>query len=174
MLDCILVLLQKYQILAAGIVGFTGVIITILMNSKISRDQHLRDVKHKANSLRTALFTELSLLADSYRLRIEQLNDMDGRSALINEYNSNRVYSEMLPQLGLLSKLEIEKVMTAHQLNNELPFRLGLYTGDLELSQQQKYVRVTEDKAKVVAQVHSEFLKVIDAALNELENNLEQ
>jgi len=172
MLDCIAIFLEKYQIIFTGIIGFLGVIITISMNSKISRDQDYRNIDHKKNSLRIALYTELSLLLSSYKLRIEQLNNINGRSALIRDYDSNQIYLKMLPEIGLLSKSEIETVMTAYQLNNELLFRLGVCTGSLELSKNQGYVKVTMEYVQVVVDIHSEFLKAIEAALEELNYNI--
>jgi len=172
MLECIIDLFEKYQTFVAGVIGFAGVIITIQMNAKLSREQHQREIEHDANTVRISLSIELALLCDSYKLRIAQLNDMQGRSALINEYIANQVYLQMLPKIGLLTKSEIEKVMTAHQLNNELPFRLGLYTDDLELLEKQGHIKVTADQAQVVVQLHEKFLKIIESALSALKENI--
>lgn len=172
MLDCILYLFDKYQTFVAGIIGFAGVIITILMNAKLARDQHKRELRHEADAVRSALITELKLLCNSYELRIEQLGDMRGRSALINEYVANQAYLQLLQKIGLLTREEIERTMTAHQLNNELPFRLALVTGDTEYAGQQGYVKVKEDQAELVSNIHSEFLKVIKSAVETLENNI--
>jgi hypothetical protein len=171
MLDCIIDIFERYQTFIAGVLGFTGVIITILMNAKFARDQHQKELQHETSTIRNALVTELTLLCDSYKLRIKQFNDTKGRAALINDYVANQVYLQLLPRIGLLTKTEIEKVMTAQQLNNELPFRLSLLTKDLNLPENKGYIKVTAEQAPVVSQLHESFLSLIDGALKELVKN---
>ena len=62
MLDNLLQFFKCYQTFIVGVLGFSGVIFTIFMNSKMSRDQHSRQIKHEQETVRTVEEVEVAVL----------------------------------------------------------------------------------------------------------------
>ena len=119
MLNCLLEVFETYQTFIVGLIGFIGVMYTISTNSKLSRNQHDREIRHQKLTTRTALIQELNLLNNSYNDRIDMFTkgDHDG-SALVPVYVANDVYLQLIPKIGLLTPKEKKLVMTAYQLAN--------------------------------------------------------
>ena len=69
----ILELIETYQTLIVGILGFLGVIATLIFNSKLSRDLRKDELKHERNSIRQALITELESLKGSFKDKSESV-----------------------------------------------------------------------------------------------------
>ena len=68
-------LIKEYQTLVVGALGFTGVILTLIMNARLNREQHTRQIEHERTGLKAALSTELSIISDTFRDRIEMIGD---------------------------------------------------------------------------------------------------
>ncbi len=112
-------LLRQFQTLVVGIVGFRGVIITLLVNARLSRLQHVRQVEHERTVVRTAPKAELQAVAQSYRGRIERLEDTHSHQrggALLSLDSMTDVYESMIGHLGLLSESQVQAVLNAYLL----------------------------------------------------------
>lgn len=70
MTEWILCMIQSYQTIFVGLLGFAGVIITMLANAAMHRNQLNRKLLHEANSLRTAIKSELDANINAYKLRV--------------------------------------------------------------------------------------------------------
>ncbi len=53
--------LNNYQTLIVGVVGFAGVILTLLYNAKTARAQRDEEREHERRALRAALIAELQI-----------------------------------------------------------------------------------------------------------------
>jgi hypothetical protein len=67
MLNCIADFVRTYQTLIAGIVGFSGVIITLLVNAHLVRAHETRKEKRETDALRKALMEELNVQRDALK-----------------------------------------------------------------------------------------------------------
>jgi len=172
MFDCIVDIFERFQTFFVGLLGFAGVIYTIIMNARLTRQQRERELIHERTALRAALIAELKGLRQTYEDRSNQLRKGEsGQSALIPEYVSNQVYSQLLNRIGLLTAEEIESVMDAYILTAELPVRLKLLAKDT--AEHPGYIQVSEKYAEVAAKMHDTFLPKIDKALASLQREHE-
>ena len=166
---------QSYQILITGLIGFTGVIITMLANAKLQRNQYERKIMHETSSLRAAIRSELNANKQMLELRIEQLNEPTEYSdALIPRKIYDDIYKELISKLGLLTDKEIEKVIHAYALIAELPYDLTILVGTYNVGGiNNDYIRISRDKhGDIVIKMHEKNLPIINNAINEIEKYL--
>ncbi|KPZ65998.1 hypothetical protein AN394_04184 [Pseudoalteromonas sp. P1-26] len=159
-------LLQKYQILIAGCLGFSGVVVTILANGFFSRQQHKRELKSKTDSVRVAILSELEINLSSFEARIEQLSKPINSDAHIPKTLFTDVYDTLLDQVGLLNDNQVSTVIKAYLLIKELPYFFQLYADDSK----EGFVIVKTDKRKVIAEMHQIRLEPIKMAISSLKN----
>lgn len=167
-------MLQTYQTIIVGLIGFTGVIITMIANAKIQRNQIDRKIEHEKNSLRVALKSELVINKQIYELRIEQLiNVSQGRNSLIPNKIFDGVYQKLLSQIGLLTEEEVKKVIQAQLLMAELPYKLRILVGTGNVQGvDNEFIRLNEEQAAYAAKMHKEFLVVIIQAIESIDEHL--
>jgi hypothetical protein len=109
--------LNSYQTLLVGGIGFAGVIVTLLVNAKISRDQRRHEIEHERATLRAALVAELKVNGDSLRgnlASLEKLPTNGQKGAFVPTDPMDDAFRSFVPRLGLLTELEVHKVMTAY------------------------------------------------------------
>jgi hypothetical protein len=89
----------KYQTFFVGVLGFTGVIITMVVNAKTQRDLQSRQRQHDAQSVRTALRAELKANAEMYEARIKDFSASGGiHHAIVPSKVVNTIYQTVLPK----------------------------------------------------------------------------
>lgn len=176
MFNCLVDIFERFQTFLVGLLGFAGVIYTIRMNARLSRQQHEHELIHERTALRTALIAELGGLRKTYEDRSRTLREEDsGQSALIPEYVSNQVYSQLLGRIGLLTADEIESVMDAYLLATELPVRLRLLAkATADPSEHSGYIHIGKEYAEFAAQMHDSFIPKINMALETIQRKLDQ
>jgi len=164
---------EKYQTFIVGILGFGGVIFTIYMNARLSRVQHERQVAHDREALRTAISSELGLIRKILSGRCEQVDGNDEvSSAFYPEHISTEVYDHIMGNIGLLSQREIEAVIEAYALVNDLPIRLQLLSTDHDSSfDRPGYIYIDAKHAKTAIGIHKSFLPKIEQAIQTLINS---
>lgn len=174
MFDYLVGVFERFQTFFVGLLGFVGVIYAIIMNARLTRQQHERELIQERSALRAALIAELKGLRQTYEDRSNTLREGEnGQSALIPEYVSNQVYSQLINRIGLLTAEEIEAVMDAYLLATELPVRLRLVAKDTaESAEHPGYIQVGYEFAEVAAKMHDSFLPKINTALAALQGEL--
>lgn len=175
MTDAILCVLRSYQSLIVGLLGFTGVIITMLANARMQRSQHERVCLHEANSVRVAAKTELEANKKAYELRIEQLNEQpkDHTEALVPSRVLDNIYKEMLSKFGLLSEEELKNIINAYALITELPYKLRILVGTDNIGgYNNEFIRVGDGKHIIASKMHENILPAINEAISSIENHL--
>ena len=167
-------MIQSYQTLIVGLLGFSSVVITMLANAKLQRNQHDREILHEANSLRTALVSELNANINAYKLRIEQFNEPNRHSAaLVPNYPKDSIYKELLNKIGLLSEKEIEKIINAYALLSELTYRIRILVGkDNVTGFNNESIRIGADNLEVVSKIHISILPELIKATDEIDTQL--
>ena len=163
----------KYQTFLVGVLGFTGVIITMVVNARTQRGLQSRQRQHDAQSVRTALRAELKANVEMYEIRIKDFSGCDGtQDAIVPSKIVNTVYLTLMANIGLLSVGEVESVTRAYLLLEELPYRLRILVGTNNVGGlNQELIRIDAGRQQVAAGVHEAILPSIRDALSTLENN---
>jgi hypothetical protein len=162
--------LGSYQTLVVGLIGFGGVIVTLLANAKLARAQRNEEREHERRALRAALIAELRInrtsLATSAAAK-EATPPEEKASFFIPTDPVDEAYRSFLPRMGLLTKEEVRTVMEAYLslrsyeralllLGEPAPERLG-------------YVKVPPNNVQLVAKMERNLLDPIDRAIEVME-----
>lgn len=176
MIECLIYFIKTYQTIFVGLLGFSGVIITMLANAKIQRIQYERSLGHEARSLRVALKSELIASRDAYKNRIDQFKeDGEFKTALIPNKSIDKIFNELLTKIGVLTEPEVEKVLRAYALMSELPYRVRILVGtDNVGGYNDEFIRVNEEYQKAVQGIHEAVLPVIIEAISSIEYELQK
>ena len=167
---------ETYQTFFTGLLGFTGVIITMIVNARTQRKLQEYRIEHEKMSLRTALKSELVANKNSYELRINQLNEPDHENdhVLIPNKTIDGIYRTLLDKIGLLTEDEVEKILNAYLLMAELPYNIRILAGTDNIGgYQNEFIRIREKNIQqVVEKMHSSYLPKINDAINSIEKQL--
>jgi|GEM_PF-3518150 len=162
-------LFRQFQTLIVGVVGFTGVIITLAVNARLARKQHERQIQHDSRVLRIALRAELSAIAETYRDRIKSLSgppgEWEGASLTLDPMTD--FYKRMIDRVGLLSSTEIRLVRQAYALAQQLPEHLTMFPG-AKRDALPGTVWLPARHYVVLKTLHQNYLHDVDAAVGEL------
>jgi hypothetical protein len=106
-----LVILEQFQTILVGVVGFVGVIWTLRANSRNAAEEHRRQVESRRTALRRILAAELRNYAGALKKNLEGQRPNDGQLSI---GRIHRLFSERLADdLGLLELDEIDVVVNA-------------------------------------------------------------
>jgi hypothetical protein len=173
-------LIETYQTLIVGFVGFGGVILTMLGNAYLQRQQEERRERREASALRTALIEELKQQREALRYTAESLaaaqaSTQDGtQGSLIPLERFDAVFRRSLERLGLLERRELSAVFEAYLPLPRLTWRLRM------LEQIDKpgpfatapdHVSLSRSYYKTASEMHAQMVPAIDAAIAELERS---
>jgi len=107
----VLTIVDQFQTMIVGVVGFVGVIWTLHASSRSARVEHKRHVASRRIALRRILAAELRNHARALRKNAEAERPNDG---LLSVGRIHRLFSEqMSADLGLLEPDEIDIVVNA-------------------------------------------------------------
>jgi hypothetical protein len=67
--------IQEFQTLTVGIIGFAGVISTLLINARQAREQRREERRHERQTLRVALIEELKINREMLAYNIDKVKD---------------------------------------------------------------------------------------------------
>lgn len=167
---------EKYQTFFAGLLGFTGVIITMIVNAKHQIAMQDRKLRHDAQTLRVALRAELDANKKAFETRIEQLDEPSGyNQALMPNHPIDQIYSSRLSELGLLSNEETENVVNAYLLISDLFLRIRILVGtDNVIGINNEIIRVSKELQSIVSKMHKSFLPDIERAISLIDQNIKQ
>lgn len=167
-------MLQAYQTLIVGLLGFTGVIVTMLWNANLQRKQYERKILHEANSLRVALKSELNAIRLSFEERIKQFEEpVEFEDALIQNGSNDKIYNKLLNNIGLLTEQEIEKVTEAYALVAEIPYRIRIIVGTERIGGfNDEFIRIQKDHHETVTKMHKMAIPIISQAVDVIDGHL--
>lgn len=174
MITSILCIFETFQTFITGLLSFTGVIITMVVNAENQRELQIRQIKHDVRSLRVALKSELLANKKSYEGRIQQFNEpSDYADALIPNNTVDGVYQTLLNKIGLLSEEEVENVHNAYLLMGDLPYRLRILAGTDNIGgHNDEFIRLKRDQLTIAADMHKNFLPNIVEAIDSINHQL--
>ena len=98
-----------------GIVGFTGVILTLRRNAQNAANVRLATLAHDIATTRLMLCSELTVMERSLKAWREVLESSPG--AIPRSFGADglcRAYRAALPKLGLLTETEIQQAVLAY------------------------------------------------------------
>jgi len=126
-MECIYIFLFKYQTLVSGVVGFLGIILTLLFNGKMQREQRTEIRMREKESIIAAVYAELSINKDviqSLVASFQEKKDMPGYFHMVPKRLLNDVYMNNLNKLGLLSTKQSSSIINVYilleRLNDDL------------------------------------------------------
>lgn len=174
MISSFLCIFETYQTFFAGLLGFVGVIITMIVNATLQRNHQTRQIKHDANALRVALKSELIENKNAYENRIRQFDEPNEFShALVPLNTIDGVFKSLQPKIGLLTEKELEYIFKAYLLVSDLPFRTIIYAGvDAVGELNNDFIKLDKEQQAVVSGIHKSFLPDIDNAIKAIEKNI--
>jgi hypothetical protein len=164
---------QQFQTSLVGVLGFTGVILTMLVNAKTQRNLQAAQRDHATRALRIALQVELKANVQMYEDRIGEFAKADGaHHALVPSKVTNNIYQSSLADIGLLSTKEVEAVVRAYLLVEEMPYRLRLLTGtDNVGGYKDEFIRLDASRQQAAQKIHEALLPSLREAVTVLERN---
>lgn len=171
MIDQLFCYIKAYPTIFVGLLGFSGVITTMIFNAKMQRNLHDRALRHQTNSLRVAIKSELNSNKQSYEYRIEQFNEPSKFSdALFPSKIENEIYKQLISNIGLLTDEEVEKIINAYALISEIPYRVRILVGTDSIGgHNDEFIRLKGDQKKVVSKIHENILPDIVEAIDTIE-----
>ena len=174
MISSILCIFETYQTFFTGLLGFTGVIVTMVVNANHQTKLQSRQMEHEVRSLRVALKSELVANKKSYEDRIQQLNEpREFSHALVPNNTVDHIYKTLLDKIGLLSEDEVENLLKAYLLIAELPYRIRILVGtDSVGGFNDEFIRLNKDQQPIVLDMHKSFLPDIVKAIDSIEQHL--
>lgn len=173
MVEAIQSFVQANQVLSTGVLGFAGVILTLLTNARLQRKQHQRQVAHDANVLRAAIKAELTVNKLAYEGRLEQFADVNETNhVLIPNKVVDNVYQKLLDKIGLLTEAETQKIVEAYLSLSDLPYRIRILAGTDSLGGMgDEYVRLDQTRIETAKKMHEAYLPRIIEAIKAIDNH---
>ena len=164
--------IKDFQTLIAGILVLIGVVVTLWQNASVARKQCENQRNHQQNNLREALLAELKInhdaLVDNWQQsKIGSRRDQD-EEILIPTDIMNDNYLAHLNQIGILSRIEVNKVMYAYLALRASSTKLSLIGTPVDESRQ--YVRV---RLALVTEMWKNLIEPLNQAIKSLEEHLE-
>ena len=123
-------------------------------------------------AIRTAICSELEMIRRTFADQCKKDEETDGiESAFFPENISTNIYSQFINKIGLLSAHEIESVIEAYALVNDLPKRLKLLSSGHDASfDRPGYIFIDSRHAETAIGIHKSFLPKIEEALQILKD----
>ena len=124
-------LLEKFQTGIVGLIGFAGVIVTLVVNARLSR-RNLRETHdHDRDTLARGLLAELRSSRRSLDRNLQQLRCLDPvihPGLNMPAHNATPVFDSSIARLGLLPNECIDPVLNAYLCLKEFDRSMVLFT----------------------------------------------
>ena len=161
--------LERFQTGIVGLIGFTGVILTLFVNAWIAR-RHGRDArKHERETLGRALLAELSSHRQSIKRNIEAVTERAGNGTgalLVPAITNTPVFDASVARIGLLPGEQLGPVLEACLTLKEIDRSISLISAP-DVSGHYRIIK-GEYAPKAQPMLES-LLPVLDAAIAALE-----
>lgn len=168
MLDCIILLFERYQTFIVGLMGFAGVIYAMSKNAKLARTQHEREKDHEKLAIKNALTEELKFIRNSYRMRIKDLSSTNEGTSMVLLNVFNDVYLQLISKIGVLEPEKVKLVMNAYLAASELPSKIKFLAIE---SPHPDYLQFPSSEFPRLIEIHESHLTEIEQALSAINEN---
>lgn len=171
-IDALLCVLERFQTVIIGFVGFGGVILTLIANARLSARGRKAVVQHEQQVLKVALIEELKILRETFKDRIEIIDEAKRGNTpgiLVPVDSMTSVYDQHLSKLGLLTSEQTQAVMRAYLSAKQIPTKVGLLAETLD--RDSAFISIGSEYFETVEGIHKNTLPGIEAAIASLEDN---
>jgi hypothetical protein len=163
----ILCILETFQTLIVGTIGFAGVVYTIYKNAQIAREQTESIRSHDRDAFRAAIYCELETIKEMFETVAKGLRANQSPFVILPESVPINVYASLRSKIGLLTTEEITPIIKAYLLIEELTIRLKVLSAHSEKSAPYEgYIYIGKEHVKDAGEMHESFLIKINEALN--------
>ena len=162
-------MLMHFQTAIVGIVGFAGVIVTLYTNARIARTVRRAAIEHDRETLKASLIEELKILRHSFVTNAEGLPQMEARGgehAVTSAVDMTPVFDSQISKIGLLTKNQLEKSLSAYLQIKQLGTTLPL-VGD-RLAPDQQLFRIRPTHVGQAAATYANLAQLSTLALDAL------
>lgn len=162
---------MDFQTLIVGLLGFSGVIYTLHINSRLSREQHERNITHEREIMITALRAELKLIQKAFVDSSKPLEDGSEKDdAFFPENIYTEAYQAFVGRLGLLSLEQASAVIEAYVSAKEVPTRLRLLSSKHDPSfDKPGYIFIKAEHCGTAIGIYKAMVPAVKEALRKLE-----
>ena len=165
-------LVQDFQTLIVGVIGFAGVIITLVLNARYAREQRREERHHECQSLRTALIEELRINRESLAHNIDAINNgvsvpSETGGYAMPTHPMDDAYRAFTHRLGLLTRAEVSKVMFAYL--SLRTYHTSLFLIGVPTHASDRYVKVPAQNAQLLSGGLKSLIGPIEGAIEVLE-----
>jgi hypothetical protein len=117
-IDCALGIMERFQTILVGFLGFAGVMLTLWYNARAARRQSERVLGNEQASICAALHAELTIHREALQkavadFAITKESGVD-KTLVIPIDPMSSVYDALLPRIGVLSSRKVQAVMYAY------------------------------------------------------------
>lgn len=142
-------LVQGYQNLLVGIVGFAGVMITLWYGAKSARGQRKEELNQECVAISVALVAELEINLNALEEGIRRIKESSDDAIQISTESMDEAYTSFLSRIGLLSQDKVRRTMKAY-------LSIRTYHAHLQLigcpvRGNDKYVKINAESTNMVA-----------------------
>lgn len=132
--------LKEWQTAVSALVGFTGVIVTLLVNAWLARRADDRTRRHDRLALRMVFRSELAALMDQaiglLEKATEQLEKKDNQTVLaVKSRLSTVIYDKFIDKIGILTNNEIGTILETYLFLQTVGDRLLMLGQKITLTQ---------------------------------------
>ena len=119
---------ERYQTGIVGIVGFAGVIITLVVNSRLAKREREAALDTEQGFMRVALAEELEIIKTALTEGQKHCDKalVDGQGLLVPIDAMSSAYESLLPRIGVFPREHVRKVMQAYLTHMEYRKNLAL------------------------------------------------
>lgn len=164
-MDAFLKFVGQNQTLIVGILGFVGVIFTLRFNAQQTREQHREEVHHECQTLRAALIEELKINQGALEQDVGEVNEDGGYYVPTDPMDD--VYRAFIHRLGLLSPMEVEKVMFAYL--SLRTFNAKLFLIGVPVHTSDRHVQVPAKNSELLSGLYKSLIDPVNEAIQALE-----
>ncbi len=160
---------ERFQTATVGVLGFAGVIATLIVNAWLARRDQELALQHERTTVRTALLEELKIIKRSLEeaIRTIELGEkQDKGDLLVSTDTMSDVYDAFIPRIGLLPSEQVAKVMLAYMSVLELHKSLTLLSGATIVDEHRVAVPIAS--LEPLKEMHESLLLTIDDAISSL------
>jgi hypothetical protein len=168
--------LRQFQTGIVGIIGFAGVIITLLTNAKIARNAREDTIRHERSTLRTALCEELQMLRDTYAHNAEFLSTRrpgPGEHLDVPLLDMTNLFDSMHEKLGLLTRQQLAAVLNAYMMHRQMRHNMVSLLGGTPIPSATG-VRVPQSSTEILRKLYEKLIPEFDKAINALKGDGEK
>lgn len=152
--------IKQYQIFCAGIMGLSGVVITILANGYYSRKQYARDIQKQKASISAAIKAELEVNRSTFEERIKAIEKAPGKFCMpVKQFMD--VYQKNLDKIGILDAEQVRRIVSTYLLIEEVPYFAQFHAIDRD----DNYIVFDQSKIQSVKKILIERLYEIQKTI---------